>query len=100
MNRQMITYEVLGKLMFQRQASGVLANILDHVASFCNLNKLAPLTAIVVNKESGRPGKSIPIELATLDQQRERVYRQDWYDICPPTEQELSDAFLAKRTSS
>lgn len=94
MNRQTITYEGLSKLMYSKSAAGVLASILGHVAFFCNENGLPPLTAIVVNSTSGLPGEHIPVDdLAKLNEKREEVYRHDWYDVYPPSEDDLGAAY-------
>ena len=60
MNYQRVNYEILGKLMFQGKAEGVLDRILGHVAFYCLDNDLPPLTCIVVNKRTGRSGADIP----------------------------------------
>ena len=86
MNRQTLTYEGLSILMFRRKAAGVLDGTLGHIAFYCIDNGLPPLTAIVVGKRRGRPGWDIPVDPATVDAQREEVYRFDWYDIRPPTD--------------
>lgn len=92
MNRQTITYKGLSELMYGKAAAGVLAEVLGHIAYYCQQNDLPPLTATVVNT-GGAPGHGIPSDLATIDGQREKVYACDWYDICPPSEAELADAF-------
>lgn len=93
MNRQTVTYEGLGELMFQRRAAGVLAQILGYVAFYCNDQGLAPLTTLVVRKSGGEPGSGIPVDQTTIDAQREDVYSTDWFDIYPPSEEELSEAY-------
>lgn len=95
MNRQTITYEGLSRLMYQKRAPGVLDKILGHIAYYCQDNSLPPLTAIVVGKARGTPGRNIPIDPATFDSERERVYKYDWYDVYPPSEEELEQAFRA-----
>jgi hypothetical protein len=100
MNRQTVTYDDLGKLMFRREAAGVLDKILGHVAFYCNDNNLPPLTSIVVGKRRGTPGADIPIDLTTLDKQREKVYGWDWYNVYPPSEAELAEAYLAHQNSN
>jgi len=92
-NRQTLTYEQLSFLMFRRRAAGVLDVTLGHIAFYCIDNGLPPLTAIVVGKHGGRPGREIPIDLASVDAERERVYSCDWYDIRPPSEDQLSAAY-------
>ncbi len=93
MNRQTYTYERLSRLMYQRDAAGVLAGILGHIAFYCNDHHLPPLTSIVVGKGRGTPGHDIPIDLTQTDSERERVYETDWYDIYPPSAEELSVAY-------
>jgi hypothetical protein len=93
MNRQTITYKTLGRLMYGRDAAGVLDKILGHIASYCNDNDLPPLTSIVVGKKRGTPGKSIPINFRKLNEERERAYATDWYNIYPPSANELHRSY-------
>lgn len=93
MNRQTLTYEGLSIIMYGKKAAGVLDKILGHIAFYCNDNILPPLTSIVVGKGRGTPGSEIPINTGHTDELREGVYEFDWYDIYPPTAQELKDAF-------
>ena len=74
------------------KAAGVLNRILGHIGFYCNDNKLPILTSIVVGKKRGAPGKAIPIDLVKIDQEREKVYKKDWFNIYPPTAEELSAA--------
>ena len=92
MNRQTLTYEGLAQLMYRRSAAGVLDKILGHIAFYCIDEGLPPLTSIVVGKKRGAPGHDIPIDLNRVDSERERVYRYDWFNIYPPTAEELSAA--------
>jgi hypothetical protein len=93
MNRQTITYKALSILMYKKPAAGVLDETLGNIAYYCKEHRLPPLTSIVVGKGRGTPGHDIPIDLATVDEQREKVYEEcDWYDIYPPTEEDLKAA--------
>ena len=78
--------------MFGKEAAGVLARVLGHIAFYCEDNDLPPLTTLVVGKWPGKPGTKIPVDPAKIDEERERVYREDWYDIYPPSAAELSAA--------
>jgi hypothetical protein len=89
MNRQTVTYQDLSKLMFEKDAAGVLAKILGNIAFFCLDNGLPVLTTIVVNTTSGTPGDAIPIDPATIDHARAEVYGRNWYDIYPPSAEEF-----------
>jgi len=94
MNRQSLTYKGLSLLMYNKNAAGVLDKILGHIAFYCIDNKLPPLTAIVVAKGRGTPGAEIPVDSKIMDKERERVYAKDWYDIYPPTADELHKSYL------
>lgn len=89
MNRQTITYKGLAELMFHKEAPGVLAQTLGRIARYCNNNKLPQLNAIVVGKRRGTPGHDIPLDPREVDATRERVYACDWYDIYPPSADDL-----------
>ncbi len=94
MNRQTVTYEGLSILMYRKPAAGVLAGILGHIAFYCKQNALPPLTAIVVNGAKGLPGDDIPVaDLGKLNEHREEVYCLNWYNVYPPTEDELRAAY-------
>lgn len=92
-NRQTVTYELLSKIMYGKPAAGVLNKILGHIAAFCHLRNLPPLTTIVVGKWGGTPGAAIPVLRADIDRQREEVYRCDWFNLYPPSENELDADF-------
>lgn len=96
MNRQTLTYKGLSELMYGKPAAGVLNEILGHVAFYCIDNELPPLTAIVVNS-GGAPGHGIPADLETIDARREEVYAFDWYDVYPPSEDDLAASFKRAR---
>ena len=89
MNRQTLTYLGLSQLMYRRKAQGVLDKILDQVAVFCNEHELPKLTTLVVGKSRGTPDRGIPVDRSRLDELREEVYAFDWFDVRPPTPEEL-----------
>ena len=97
MNRQTVTYAGLAELMFKRQAAGVLAQILAHVAYYCIDSELPPLTAIVVRTSGGEPGPGIPVNQASIDELREDVYQCDWFDVYPPSEEDLAASYAKQR---
>ena len=93
MNRQTVTYEGLSVLMYVKEAAGVLAGILGHIAFYCMDNDIPILTTIVVGKGPGKPGDRIPIDPEKIDEEREKVYGHNWYDIYPPSEADLATAY-------
>lgn len=84
-NRQTITYDQLGQIMFEKKAAGVLAQTLDIVAMYCKDHKLPPLTALVVQTGRGKPGAGIPVDdKSTMDALREQVFDAAWFTVLPP----------------
>lgn len=90
MNRQTIRYEQLARHMYQRKTTGlILAQILGRISRLCRANGLPALNVLVVN-EQGLPGHGYPATSEqTADQEREAVYKIDWYNIVPPMEADL-----------
>lgn len=97
MDRQSITYEGLSVLMFGKRAPGVLSSILGHIAYYCEDCGLPQLNVLVVGKDRGTPGDLIPLEAEEFDAARELVYQTDWYDIMPPTVDDLRTAYDRRR---
>ena len=95
MNRQTFTYKSLSQLMYGRTAAGVLDEILGHIAFYCNDSGLPPLTAIVVNSETGMPGHGIPAE--NVPSEREEVFNFNWFDVYPPNSEILRASFQAHK---
>jgi hypothetical protein len=93
MQRQTFTYLGLSRLMFQKDAAGVLDKILGHIAFYCIDNDLPALTTIVVGKTRGTPGADIPVDPNGMDSERERVYEIDWFNVCPPSPDDLAASF-------
>ena len=89
-NRQTMTYEQLAELLGYGGA-GTMAQLLGHVYHFCSQNELPPLTALVVNKKTGLPGQGLPA--TDLHAQRELVFRYRWYEMFPPTLEQLAQAY-------
>lgn len=75
--------------MYKKDAQGVLDKILGHIAYYCIDSNLPPLTSIVVGKGRGTPGGDIPVDLSSIDAQRESVYDLDWFNVYPPSENDL-----------
>jgi hypothetical protein len=72
-----------------------LGEPLFHIKHWCEVNGLPPLTVIVVNKETGKPGSGI--SLIDIDIAREEVFNYAWYRLVPPTIEELKEAYKAEQ---
>lgn len=89
--RRTLTYGILAELMGFAGA-GVFARLLGHIMYYCREHKgLPPLTVLVVNQETGLPGEGLTE--AKLNADRERVFKYPWFNVVPPTAEELHAAF-------
>lgn len=94
-NRQTLTYLGLASLIGYRGA-GVFAQKLTPIMLWCQKNGLPPLTVLIVKGNAGQPGVGLTT-LVDLNRDREAVYKQNWYDVVPPTVEELSAAAVNSR---
>lgn len=88
--RRIVTYGMLTDRMDIKIAVS-LAEPLFHIKHWCEANSLPPLTVIVVNMETGRPGSGMA--LADLDKAREDMFNYPRYRLVPPTADELKEAY-------
>ena len=88
-NRQTLTYELVGTLTGMHPAG--LGAVLEPIQSYCLVNGLPPLSALVVNKATGLPGAGF---IAASDVPREfvRIFEYDWLGHTWPTPEILADA--------
>jgi hypothetical protein len=91
MNRQTITYGKLGRKMFKGKGAGVLAQPLGTIAFYCKKEKLPDLNALVVGAGRGRPGKSIPLAKSKIDITREKIYKENWFQIRIPSKEDFDE---------
>jgi hypothetical protein len=88
--REILTYEIVSTQMGFERAAGVLADRLGPVMRWCARNQLPPLTAIVVNKGTGRPGDGLQTVGEDFAAQQQRVFEYDWFGIFPPEVDDLT----------
>jgi len=74
------------------KGAGVFAAKLGHIMCWCDQETLPPLTVLIVNQDTGLPGDGLTTA-DDLHRQREEVFAHGWYDIVPPTADELEAAF-------
>jgi hypothetical protein len=92
-NRQTITYGQLSQDQLEFGHGGILASPLGCIMGWCYENGLPPLTALVVNNDSGLPGEGLIVEpQAELPAAQQRVFEFNWYSIFPPDIRELENA--------
>lgn len=79
-NRQTLTYTLLADLI--GMPARALAQSLGLVMDYCERNELPPLTVLVVNKKTGRPGEGLTT-LQEPNRDRERVFDYQWFRLPP-----------------
>ena len=73
-----------------------MTGLLDPVMRYCQANGLPPLTVLVVNQETGKPGAGLSAALQDTDQDRERVFKYRWFEVFPPTPQDFVEVLRRK----
>src|SRR5438309_9559373 len=81
-NRQVLTYDIVGRLIgVPRQGLG---RLLEPIQSYCLLNRLPPLTILVVGEETGIPGIGF-IAAQNIPRTQVEVFAFDWLEPGAPT---------------
>ncbi|MBA3342840.1 MAG: hypothetical protein H0W30_04520 [Gemmatimonadaceae bacterium] len=88
-NRQIITYEILAKLTGMHAAG--LGSVLEQIQSYCLLNDLPPLTALVVNKGTGLPSEGF-VATKNVPRAFADVFEHDWLSTPCPSPDDLAEA--------
>jgi hypothetical protein len=96
-NRQILTYEMLGRLIGV-PARG-LGHLLEPIQSYCLIHSLPPLTILVVQEATGLPGSGFTGASASEYAKKQlEVFGFDWLQHTAPTP-EVLDAASTQRPS-
>ncbi|AUT04021.1 hypothetical protein CLI64_28600 [Nostoc sp. CENA543] len=88
-NRQVLTYDIVGKLIgVPRQGLG---RMLEPIQSYCLLNKLPPLSILVVSEQTGMPGTGF-IAAQDIPLTQLQVFTFDWLTHKTPSSEDLKKA--------
>ncbi len=96
-NRQVLTYDILAKLIGVPRAG--LGQLLEPIQSYCLLNKLPPLTILVVSKKSGMPGEGF-IAAQDIPKTQIQVFAFDWFTHGAPSPEKLNDAVTQRPSNA
>jgi hypothetical protein len=83
-----ITYRDLANIMGFGDTHQ-LEYILSHIQYYCEQSGLPLLNSIVVNQGTGLPGDGIRLKPEQILLMHMEVFRQNWFDIVPPTIEEF-----------
>jgi len=96
-SRQNITYNQLARVT--GAFTGGLGSWLEPIQSYCIINKLPPLTVLVVQQDSGMPGSGFTgASAGELAKAQARVFIFDWLEHGNPGAEKLEQA--AKQSPS
>ena len=91
-NHQILSYNELGKLIgYSLDRVGELYHILNIIDIFCKQNRLPHLTCLVLTKDTGLPSRDSNWRTAKLNNERAKVFKHNWFDIYPPSKEELKE---------
>jgi len=88
-NHQILTYDIISKLIGVPRPG--LGQLLEPIQSYCILNKLPPLTILVVSEETGMPGKGF-IAAKDIPKTQMAVFAFDWINQGTPSPEDLKYA--------
>ena len=88
-NKQILTYDVLAKLIGVPPPA--LGQLLEPIQSYCLIEKLPPLTILVVSKKTGLPGSGFGA-VSDIPKNQIKVFEYDWLKHGCPTPEEFAEA--------
>lgn len=87
--RQSLSYDRLSKLIGVPRPG--LGQLLEPIQSYCILNRLPPLTSLVVSEQTGLPGEGF-IAASDVPAAQASVFKHDWLATMVPTDEALEAA--------
>ena len=88
-NRQTMQYGQIAKAIGLRRGGFLIGRYLDKVADYCKTNCWPELTTLAVNMKTGKPARP-RVKPEKVDRERECVFRTKWFEMTPPTLEDLS----------
>src|ERR1043165_3062956 len=75
-NRQVLTYDIVARLIGMPRHG--LGRMLEPIQSYCIVNKLEPLTVLVVSEQTGDPSHGFTAATENLSLRQLAVFTYDW----------------------
>lgn len=95
-NRRIYTYKEVAEALGMPGAWRSIGGFLGPIMHYCQQDKVPPLTVLVVNQATGRPGVGLTtageLNPERVKTEQERVFAHDWSRIIPPTPEEFERA--------
>ena len=95
-DRRIYTYGQIADALGMPGARRTVASFLGPIMYYCRQKRFPPLTVLVVNQGTGRPGKGLIID-NDVDKERERVFRHNWFKMKPPETADFEEAWNNRR---
>ena len=97
--RKTFTYGGLAKALGMQGPFASKQDVKEHlgpIMHYCNDKVFPPLTVLVVNQETGVPGKGLKVKGRNADKDmnwhRERVFKKSWLKSALPSASDFQDA--------
>lgn len=90
--QKVISYSMLSQMTGFPEASDM---VLHYIYSYCKQYHLPPLTVIVIDPATGRPGEQFPSDFFHLSAQQSSVFLFDWLNHPVPSD-DMFEAAMAK----
>ena len=93
-NRQVLTYDILSRLIGVPRPG--LGQLLEPIQSYCLINKLPPLTILVVGESTGMPGEGF-IAAQDIPKTQMEVFDFDWLAHGAPSAEDFENVLSRKQ---
>ena len=80
-----VSYKKLAKLIGEPDRYRNLRPYLDRIQEFCLKQDLPNLSAIVVRKDTGEPGRPLEYPHGNWEREKAAVFAKDWASVTAPT---------------
>lgn len=91
--REKMTYGTLAETIGMPGAAQAMRVYLNPIMWYCVINELPPLTATIVNQDTGQPGEGlINVGPENIEEVWKSVFAHNWQGTYRPTPQELRQA--------
>lgn len=88
-DRQVLTYDIVSRLIGVPPVG--LGQLLEPIQSYCLVNRLPPLTILVVRSDTGLPGVGF-VAAQDIPRTQLDVFSYDWLEHGAPSPEQLEEA--------
>ena len=87
--QKVVSYSLLSQITEFPEAT---SSVLHYISCYCKQYHLPPLSLIVIDPDTGRPGDECLRDVRNLSAQQSRVFLYDWLDHPVPSDEMFQEA--------